>query len=93
MPNLVLHGYWRSGTSYRTRIALNAKRLDYRQAPVDLLSGEQRAADYRALNPLGLVPTLEADGRLRRAGGHDRRHGGRYAFGDSLTMADCHLVP
>lgn len=46
MPNLVLHGYWRSGTSYRTRIALNAKGLDYRQVPVDLLSGEQRAADY-----------------------------------------------
>lgn len=21
------------------------------------------------------------------------RHGGRYAFGDSLTLADCHLVP
>ncbi|BAV64701.1 maleylacetoacetate isomerase [Sphingobium cloacae] len=170
MAGLVLHGYWRSGTSYRTRIALNVKGLDYRQTPVDLLNGEQRSAAYRALNPQALVPALEADGRiftqssaiiewleerypappLLPANADDRaivramamivacdihplnnarvlnaltgdlgaddtarqawvgrwiasgfaaleemilRHGGLYAFGDDLTMADCHLVP
>ena len=42
MSRLVLHGYWRSGTSYRTRIALNIKGLDYRQEPVDLREGVQK---------------------------------------------------
>ena len=33
---MILHGYWRSGTSYRTRIALNLKGLAYDAAPLDL---------------------------------------------------------
>ncbi len=61
---LVLHAYWRSGTSYRTRIALNLKGLDYETRPVDLLAGEQAGDAYRALDPQGLVPTLEADGQV-----------------------------
>ncbi len=61
---LVLHGYWRSGTSYRTRIALNLKGLDYDIRPVNLLAREQGAPAYRALNPQGLVPALEADGQV-----------------------------
>ena len=63
--DLVLHGYWRSGTSYRTRIALNLKGMAYQIRPVNLLAGEQGAAAYLALDPQGLVPTLEtADGLL-----------------------------
>ena len=57
--SLVLHGYWRSGTSYRTRIALNLKALDYETRPVDLRAGEQRQGDYLAIAPQGLVPALE----------------------------------
>jgi len=60
MTQIVLHGYWRSGTSYRTRIALNLKGLDYRQEPVNLLQQDHRGDAYRALNPSGLVPTLVA---------------------------------
>jgi maleylpyruvate isomerase len=60
--SLVLYAYWRSGTSYRTRIALNLKGLDYETRPVNLVSGEQGSAAYRALDPQGLVPTLQADG-------------------------------
>ena len=167
---LVLHGYWRSGTSYRTRIALNIKHLAYEQAPVDLRAGVQKSDAYLAFNPQGLVPALETpDGVLiqssailewleerypdppllpREPGGravvramamavacdihplnnlrvlkylkhplgHEQatidswighwitegfaaletmiaRHGGRFAFGDTLTLADCHLVP
>ena len=167
---LVLHGYWRSGTSYRTRIALNVKRLAYRQQPVDLRAGVQKSDTYRALNPQGLVPALETpDGVLTQSSailewleechpeppllprepgeravvramamavacdihplnnlrvlkylkhplGHVQptidawaghwitegfealeamisQHGGRFAYGDSLTLADCHLVP
>lgn len=61
---LILHAYWRSGTSYRTRIALNLKGLSYETRPVNLAAGEQGRAAYRALQPQGLVPALEADGRV-----------------------------
>lgn len=56
---LTLHGYWRSGTSYRTRIALNLKGLEYAQITHDLRKGEQKEASYKALAPQGLVPALE----------------------------------
>jgi len=57
--DLTFHGYWRSGTSYRTRIALNLKGLDYRQVPHDLRKGEQKEEAYLRLQPQGLVPALE----------------------------------
>lgn len=58
--DLLLYHYWRSSASYRVRLALNLKGLDYRIVPVDLLEdgGQQHHADYRALNPQALVPTL-----------------------------------
>lgn len=61
---MILHGYWRSGTSYRTRIALNLKRVAYRQAGIDLRAGDQKSPGYLALNPQGLVPALEVDGQV-----------------------------
>ena len=170
MSGLVLHGYFRSGTSYRTRIALNLKGVAYRQEPVDLREGVQKSEAYRALNPQGLVPALETpDGVLTQSPaiiewlderypdpplfpadpaaravvramamtvacdihplnnlrvlnylkdeleadsedlgrwtanwigqGFDAleamiaRYGGRFAYGDTLTAADCYLVP
>ncbi|WP_404480248.1 maleylacetoacetate isomerase [Novosphingobium sp. BL-52-GroH] len=59
---LRLHGYRRSSTSYRVRIALNLKRLDHEIVPVNLLAREQRGDAFRALNPFAGVPALEADG-------------------------------
>lgn len=61
---MILHGYWRSGTSYRTRIALNLKGLAYDAAPLDLRKAEQKSDAYLALNPQGLVPALEVDGAV-----------------------------
>jgi maleylpyruvate isomerase len=167
---LILHNYWRSGTSYRTRIALNIKGVAYEQVAVDLRAGDQRGAAFHTINSQGLVPALETpDGVLTQSsaiiewveerypdppllpsGAGDRaivramamavacdihplnnlrvlkylkhpldqdqpaidawyahwisegfaaietmiaRHGGRFAFGDTLTLADCHLVP
>ena len=57
---LTLYSYWRSSAAYRVRIGLNIKGLDYRIQPVHLVrdGGEQRAENYRALNPQQLVPTL-----------------------------------
>ena len=63
MNQPVLYDYFRSSTCYRVRIALNLKRIAYRAVPVNLLEGEQKAGDYRALNPQGVVPTLEIEGR------------------------------
>jgi maleylpyruvate isomerase len=57
----VLHGYWRSGTSYRTRIALELKGLAYEHRGVDLRAGEQRSEAFLRLNPQGLVPALEVE--------------------------------
>jgi len=54
-----LHGYFRSSASYRVRIALNLKGLRTEHLPHHLRKGEQIAPDYLALNPQGLVPTLE----------------------------------
>jgi len=59
--SLTLHGYWRSTTAYRVRIALAVKGVEYAQVTHDLRKGAQRDARYRALNPQGLVPALEAD--------------------------------
>jgi len=58
-----LYSYFRSSASFRVRIALALKGLDYDYAPVHLLKegGQQFAADYRALNPAGLVPVLQDD--------------------------------
>ena len=60
-----LHGYYRSSTSYRLRIALELKGLAYENVPVNLLKAEQKGDAYTARNPFGSVPMLEADGRER----------------------------
>jgi len=61
-----LHGYWRSSAAWRVRIALNLKDLAWESAPVHLLrdGGEQRKPAFLALNPQGLLPALEIDGRV-----------------------------
>ena len=62
MPRLILYDYWRSSASYRVRIALNMKGMNYQTMPVNLLESEQSGDEYRARNPQGFVPMLEVDG-------------------------------
>ena len=62
MARAVLFDYFRSSASYRVRIALNLKGIDYEQRPISLVQGKQNEASYRALNPQGFVPMLEIDG-------------------------------
>jgi len=55
----VLHNYFRSSTSYRVRIALAMKSLEYEYRSVPLLEDAHKSNEYLAMNPDGLVPTLE----------------------------------
>ncbi len=61
-----LYDYFRSSAAYRVRIALNFKGLSYEQIAVHLTrgGGEQKLPVYRAVNPQGLVPSLEIDGTV-----------------------------
>jgi maleylpyruvate isomerase len=62
MTGMTLHGYFRSSAAWRVRIALAMKGLAVRQVSRHLRKGEQAAPDHLALNPQGLVPTLEVPG-------------------------------
>ncbi|MGE6327467.1 maleylacetoacetate isomerase [Psychrobacter pacificensis] len=61
---MTLYGYFRSGTSHRTRIALNLKGLDYEDITINLAQDEQLEDAFKAINPQGLVPVLKADDLL-----------------------------
>ena len=63
MSQALLFDYWRSSASYRVRIALNLKGVDYERAPIDLVAGDQKSEAYRERNPQGFVPLLDIDGR------------------------------
>lgn len=62
---LKLYDYYRSSASFRVRIALNLKQLDYRIIPIHLINdgGEQHSEKYQAVNPQQLVPSLGLDDR------------------------------
>lgn len=62
MTETLLFDYWRSSASYRVRIALNLKGVDYQSVPTDLLAASHKAADFVARNPQGFVPMLSIDG-------------------------------
>src|SRR5262245_4480053 len=61
-----LYNFFRSSASYRVRIALNLKGVQYEYVPVHLRrgGGEQYTPAYKALNPQGIIPTLEDGGRV-----------------------------
>jgi maleylacetoacetate isomerase len=54
-----LYNYFRSSASYRVRIALALKGLDYDYMPVHLAKNEQLDPSYSALSSTGLVPLLQ----------------------------------
>jgi glutathione S-transferase len=53
-----------STCSQRVRFVLNAKALRFEEKKLDLLAGDQLQPDYLALNPNGVVPTLDHDGTI-----------------------------
>lgn len=60
----ILYDYWRSSASYRVRIALNLKAIEYSSEPVDLLTMAHKAPAHLARQPQGLVPALAIDGAV-----------------------------
>ena len=58
MADITLHNYFRSSTSYRVRIALALKGIDYDYVAHHLRHGGNRAPEFLAVNPQGLVPAL-----------------------------------
>jgi maleylacetoacetate isomerase/maleylpyruvate isomerase len=59
-----LYNYFRSSASYRVRIALALKDLDYEYAPVHLVKNEQFGESYAAVSASRLVPLLKDGDRL-----------------------------
>jgi len=59
-----LYTFFRSSASFRVRIALNYKGIAYDAVAVNLPKGEQAEPGFRAVNPQGLVPALEDNGRI-----------------------------
>ncbi|MCB0414082.1 MAG: maleylacetoacetate isomerase [Bdellovibrionales bacterium] len=57
---LKLYSYWRSSCSYRVRIALYFKGIDFIYMPIHLVKdgGQQHHANYLKINPSKTVPTL-----------------------------------
>jgi maleylpyruvate isomerase len=55
---MLLYDYFRSSACFRVRIALNLKGLTAERRYIHLRRGEQRAPDYLAVNPQGLIPML-----------------------------------
>ena len=64
MTAITLHSFFRSSTSVRVRVALGLKGLDYDYVAWTLREGAQGSPQYRAINPQGLVPSIEIDGTL-----------------------------
>ena len=62
----IIHGYWRSGCTYRCRIAMQLKGIEYEYKPVHLVKdgGEQFKDEFKKLNPACLVPAVEIDGKV-----------------------------
>ncbi len=61
-----LYDYYRSTASYRVRIALKLKQINYETIPIHLINnaGEQHHATYLEINPQGLVPALNENGHI-----------------------------
>jgi maleylacetoacetate isomerase len=60
-----LYTYWRSLATFRVRMALNLKGLDYEAVTIDLDAGQQGGDAFKAVNPQMAIPALvEDDGHI-----------------------------
>ncbi len=61
--SIQVYGFWRSIASFRVRVALKLKGLPFEETPIDILTGEQFASGYAAVNPERVVPTFIHNGQ------------------------------
>lgn len=61
---MILYGFWRSIASYRVRVALHLKGLQFEEPQINLLEGHQFTPEFLAINPNGAVPALSIDGHV-----------------------------
>lgn len=67
MKHVKLYNYWRSSASWRVRIALGLKGIDYEYVSINLLEEANLSDRYAAQNAMQQVPTLEwHDGGVMR---------------------------
>lgn len=59
-----MYGFFRSGTSHRTRIVLNLKQISYELLPISLMKNEHKNSAFQAINPQGFVPVLAVNDQL-----------------------------
>lgn len=59
-----LFSYFRSSASFRVRIALHLKGLNFEEIPINLLNAEQLNPEYQLLNPQALVPTIKIEDKI-----------------------------
>ena len=64
-----MFGFWRSAASFRVRMALNLKDLEFNETMIDLDAGEQSSGSFVQLNPQAKVPlvTFEDGTRLTQS--------------------------
>lgn len=64
MNKPTLFSYFRSSASYRVRIALHLKKVDFHYKGIHLVNngGEQNQGDYKTLNPMAQVPSWVEEG-------------------------------
>nr|XP_045009952.1 maleylacetoacetate isomerase isoform X3 [Jaculus jaculus] len=62
----ILYSYFRSSCSWRVRIALALKGIDYETVPINLIKdgGQQFSKEFQTLNPMKQVPALRIDGLI-----------------------------
>ena len=63
MSEFILFNAPQSTCSQRVRYLLHAKGITFEEHKLDLFAGDQLKAEYLAINPNGVVPTLVHDGQ------------------------------
>src|ERR1700731_3014971 len=58
---MILYGYGLSSASYRVRIAMSLKNLQYTSIVKNLRAGEHRLSEFLEINVQGFVPALGLD--------------------------------
>jgi glutathione S-transferase len=59
-----LYCFGESGNAYKAALALELAGVDWTPRFVDFFKGEARSPEFRAINPMGEVPVLDADGTI-----------------------------